>query len=226
MKNFTSLTCKDWQKGSTICVAKRNLASEHSEFVDFRCPPEDKQACMEPITRVEYQQRHLRRVTVNPETVFLFWITIVINVMTAMQLRTLRLCDIDEKHFTLTIAFIEQQFIADSHRQLDISMRYMPTDMDSNEPNREQFFRRERSLIQGFRCAEQLIKICNSSWRGRERMSMGDRRRKKILDIEARGFRCAEQLIKICNSSWRGRERMSMGDRRRKKILDIEARVS
>lgn len=39
---------------------------------------------MEPITRVEYQQRHLRRVTVNPETVFLFWITIVINVMTAM----------------------------------------------------------------------------------------------------------------------------------------------
>uniref|UniRef100_A0A915BV07 Uncharacterized protein n=1 Tax=Parascaris univalens TaxID=6257 RepID=A0A915BV07_PARUN len=122
--NFTSLTCKDRQKGSAICVAKRNLASEYSEFIDFRCPPEDKdivqcdlavsrsnpfacqyyhyrhflhstpsliqhccchkQACMEPITRVEYRQRHLRRVTINLETVFLFWLTIVINIMTVM----------------------------------------------------------------------------------------------------------------------------------------------
>ncbi|VDM50121.1 unnamed protein product [Toxocara canis] len=39
---------------------------------------------MEPVARVEYQQRHLRRIIVNPEALFLFWVTVVINIMTAV----------------------------------------------------------------------------------------------------------------------------------------------
>ncbi|VDM50120.1 unnamed protein product [Toxocara canis] len=91
------------------------------------------------------------------------------------------LCEMDERKCgTLTIAIVD----ADYHKQIEIAGQSIPVDSNANESVRIQFFRKRRSVVQDSLCAEHLIKICNSSWRGRERMSMGDRRRKKMLDIE------------------------------------------
>ncbi|VDK33751.1 unnamed protein product [Anisakis simplex] len=39
---------------------------------------------MEPISRIEYQQRHLRGLKFNRETIFLFWMSGVVNVITVV----------------------------------------------------------------------------------------------------------------------------------------------